>query len=198
MKHFSKIFILIAVISCKNRMYLPVVQDTENKSAPLYLDRRTFLYEDFPNEDLEFYSLKIEEYFKEGFLRIGRIKNGYKEGAWLIGDAGFDENGNVIKKGHIWKEEYFKKGLRDSIFRQFDSKGQIIYETTFKMGTGLWKEFHNDKNIYFEAYTKDGYFTDTLKLYNEKGELFEKVLYDKDKIVFRQKMIIDDFPTDNK
>lgn len=198
MKYISKIIVLIFIISCKNRLYIPEIKKIENTTAPLFSDQRTFKYEDFPNEDLEFHNLKFEENFKEGGMRYGKFINGYKEGTWLSGDAGFDENDNVIKKGNIWKEEYFSKGLRDSIFRQFDSNGKIIYETTFKMGTGLWKEFHNDKNIYFEVYTKDGYFTDTLRLYNEKGELFEKILYNKDKIVFRQKMIVDDFPTDNK
>ncbi|MFB9110533.1 hypothetical protein [Flavobacterium gyeonganense] len=42
------------------------------------------------------------------------------------------------------------------------------------MGTGLWKEVHSNGTIYFEIETKDGYFTDTLKLYNDKGRLIEK------------------------
>ena len=106
------------------------------------------------------------------------------------------EKGNVESDG-VTKEEYFKKGLRDSIFRQFDGR-KIIYETTFKKGTGLWKEFHSNGKIYFEAYTKDGYFTDTLKLYNDKGILSEKLLYRKDSLIFRKNMIFDDHPTVNK
>ena len=98
----------------------------------------------------------------------------------------------------MFTKEYFKHGLRDGIFRQFGNDGVIIYETTFKMGTGLWKEFHGNGKIYFEAYTKDGYFTDTLKLYNDKGILFEKLLYKKDSLIFRKNMIFDDHPTDNK
>jgi hypothetical protein len=98
-----------------------------------------------------------------------------------------DSLGNVYAKGRIWREEYFKRGLRDSIFRQYGHDGKIIYETTFKRGTGLWKEFHSNGKLYFEIYTKDGYFTDTLKLYNSKGRLQEKLLYKKDSLVYSQK-----------
>ncbi|WP_337966784.1 hypothetical protein [uncultured Flavobacterium sp.] len=126
-----------------------------------------------------------EEWFKEGGVRFGKTGiDDSKEGKWLSGDADFDENGNVYAKGGIWKEEYFKNGLRDSIFRQFDNDDKVIYETTFKMGTGLWKEFYGDGKIYFEAYTKEGYFTDTLHLYNKEGEIFEKRLYQKDALVY--------------
>ncbi|WP_192501884.1 toxin-antitoxin system YwqK family antitoxin [Flavobacterium sp. PL002] len=157
-----------------------------------------YRYLDFPNEDtINIYTYNEDE-FNEGGQRFGKIIDGYKEGKWLSGNADLDSLGNVYAKGKIWREEYFKKGLRDSIFRQFDREGKVIYETTFKMGTGLWKDFHSNGKLYFEAYTKDGYFTDTLKLYNDKGKLMEKLLYKKDSLIFNQNMIIDDFPTDNK
>ena len=52
------------------------------------------------------------------------------------------------------------------------------------MGTGLWKEFHDNRKVYFEAYTKEGYFTDTLRLSNKEGLIFEKRLYQKDVLVY--------------
>ena len=155
-----------------------------------------FTYKDFPNEDINGADSNYQERFIDANHRIGKIRDGFKEGKWLAGIVNFDEKGNVESDG-VTKEEYFKKGLRDSIFRQFDGR-KIIYETTFKKGTGLWKEFHSNGKIYFEAYTKDGYFTDTLKLYNDKGILSEKLLYRKDSLIFRKNMIFDDHPTDNK
>ncbi|MEO8255226.1 MAG: hypothetical protein ABI554_12670, partial [Flavobacterium sp.] len=68
----------------------------------------------------------------------------------------------------------------------------------FIKGTGLWKEFHENGTIYFEIQTKDGYFTDTLKLYNDKGKLIEKRFYLKDSLVYAKNLIIDENSTDNK
>ena len=159
-----------------------------------------FIYNlDFPEKEIKnFESSFVVDRFAEGGERYGRIINGKREGVWLCGDADFDKNGKVYSKGFIWREEYFKNDLRDSIYRRFNNDGKLIYETTFKMGTGLWKEFHSNGKIYFEIQTKDGYFTDTLKLYNENGKLKEKILYIKDSLVFRKSMIIDENPTDNK
>lgn len=181
-KQFIFVLILISFGSCLHKKYLP---DAKLEDGVYIFINTYYRYEDFPDENLG-ENGECEENFKEGGLRYGKIKNGYKDGAWLSGNAGFDENGNVIKKGHLWKEEYFKKGLRDSIYRKFNSKGEIIYETTFKNGTGLWKEFHSNGKIYFEAYTKDGYFTDTLKLYNDKGRLQGLRLYKKDSLIYRR------------
>lgn len=183
-------------IACKKHPIL--MEDKKLEFSSTYRNYSNYKYEDFPNEDTISGNIHNQDVFEEGGKRFGKILYGYKHGKWLSGNAGFDENGNVYAKGRIWKEEYFKKGLRDNIFRQFDSNGKIIYETTFKMGTGLWKEFHGNGKIYFEANTKDGYFTDTLKLYNDKGILSEKLLYMKDSLIFRENMIIDDNPTDNK
>lgn len=129
----------------------------------------------------------VEERFKEGGVRFGKTGiNNSKEGKWLSGDADFDENGNVFAKGVKWREEYFKNGLRDSIYRRFDSNEKVIYETRFKKGTGLWKEFHSNGQLYFEMQTKDGYFTDTLKLHDDKGEIVGKRLYKNDSLIYSE------------
>ncbi|MFB9079023.1 toxin-antitoxin system YwqK family antitoxin [Flavobacterium procerum] len=145
----------------------------------------SYQYTDFPGEDIPGYGeISYIENFEEGGTRYGKIINGFKEGKWLIGNADFDKDENVVAKGKIYKEEYFKHGLRDSIFRQFDNDGKVVYETTFKMGTGLWKEFHSNGTLYFEMYTKDGYFTDTLRLHNNEGRVFAKRFYQKDTLVY--------------
>ncbi|MEC3874205.1 toxin-antitoxin system YwqK family antitoxin [Chryseobacterium salviniae] len=145
-----------------------------------------FKYIDFPNEDQRLAFVLCEDEFEEGGLRKGQIIDGYKEGKWLSGDADFDDNGTVYAKGGIWREEYFKNGLRDSIYRRFDADGKIIYETIFKKGTGLWKELHSNGALYFEMYTKDGYFTDTLRLHDDKGKIIGKRLYKKDSLVYEE------------
>lgn len=202
MKHLKNItflFLFVFLISCNIIHKLSCNKNVACEKHPVLLEEKkreftnnynnadNYRYEDFPNEDIHYGNILNEDVFTDGGEhRVGKIIDGYKEGKWISGDAGFDENGNVIQKTNIWREEYFRKGLRDSIFRQF-SKNKIIYETNFKRGTGFWKEFHSNGKIYFEAYTTDGYFTDTLKLYSDKGKLIEKRLYIKDSLVYHEK-----------
>jgi antitoxin component YwqK of YwqJK toxin-antitoxin module len=184
MRNIILFYFAFFTYSCNlNKKNLPEVKSIPWVKA--YGNKVRCKYQDFPKENAESTFL-LEENFKEGGIRYGRIVEGYKEGKWLSGDADFDKSGNVYIKKGIWREEYFKKGLRDSIFRQFDKKGKIIYETTFKMGTGLWKEFHSNGTLYFEANTKDGYFTDTLKLYDDNKKIIGIRLYDKDKLVYEK------------
>ncbi|MEO8237645.1 MAG: hypothetical protein ABI576_06010 [Flavobacterium sp.] len=131
--------------------------------------------------------------------REGYCKEGKQEGKWIATRFyDYDSLGYSKTKKHLIREEYFKNGLRDSIYKIYNKEGKIIFSTYFKNGTGLEKDFHENGKLYYEIATKDGYFTDTLKLYNVKGELAEKRLYKKDSLIFKENMIIDDFPTDNK
>ncbi|MCS4305093.1 antitoxin component YwqK of YwqJK toxin-antitoxin module [Chryseobacterium sp. BIGb0232] len=142
---------------------------------------------DFPEKKIkEDKDVNVEDKFAEGGERFGRIIKGKKEGKWLSGDADFDQNGNVYAKGKIWREENFKDGLRDGVYKRFDNNGKVIYETTFKKGTGLWKEFHSNGKLYFEMYTKEGYFTDTLRLHDDNGKIVGKRLYKKDSLVYSE------------
>ena len=190
------LILIFTLFSCKTLKQDKIPLVDEPKCITHKDDINNYVFEDFPYEDLKISNCEMEEFFSNKMgIRIGFIsRNGVKEGYFWSAIQG-KENDETISRV---REEYFKKGLRDSIFKQFDRDGKIIYETTFKMGTGLWKEFHGNGKIYFEAYTKDGYFTDTLKLYNDKGALIEKRLYKKDSLVFKETMIFDDNPTDNK
>lgn len=194
MKRISVLLVLLFLMSCS----LFKKEISPDPKCYYLNDIKNYLYEDFPNEDMTVNCDFTEDRFQEGGIRYGKIIDDYKEGKWLSGNAGFDENGNVYAKGRVWREEYFKHGLRDSIFKQFDVNGNLIYSTYFKMGTGLWKEFHNNGKIYFEVETKDGYFSDTLKLYNDQGKLKEKRLFIKDSLVYHENFIFDENPTDNK
>ena len=189
-KLFWLFFVVIAfVIACKSNKEMPVEPVRAHRLISVYVH---YKYDaDFPPivkvDNKRFGISPVEERFIEGGIRFGKTGiDDSKEGQWLSGDAGFDENDNVYAKGGIWREEYFKNGLRDSIYRRFDSTGEIIYETTFHKGTGLWKEFHSNGELYFEIYTQDGYFTDTLKLYDEEGRLVGKRLYQKDSLVYEE------------
>jgi antitoxin component YwqK of YwqJK toxin-antitoxin module len=143
-------------------------------------DKGNYIFKDFPKREKDFSECDIESDFVDGCKRYGKISDkGFKEGMFRSPHCGYTDNWK-----NPFKIEYFKDGLRDSIFKIVDENNKIIYETTFKMGTGLWKEFHGNGKIYFETYTKDGYFTDTLRLHNKEGEIYEKRLYQKDALVY--------------
>ncbi|MFB9079022.1 hypothetical protein ACFFLS_10010 [Flavobacterium procerum] len=185
MKNKYYFFLFFIILSCG------ILKKQEAKIGFVEVDCLTmdnynsnYLFKDFPNREKDFSGCEIRTEFVDGCSREGKISNGYKEGKFITKACCCDNLGNLKR---FSKEEYFKCGLRDSIFKIIDVDNKVIYETTFKMGTGLWKEFHGNRKIYFEAYTKDGYFTDTLKLYNNKGRLTEKLLYKKDSLVFNQK-----------
>jgi hypothetical protein len=173
-------------IACKRHQILeePIkIEFTRNYNN----SEDNYLYEDFPNEDLDNSGSTLLEEFIGGYFypREGNVSyDGFKEGKFVTEIYDYDTITNQKMSIRLRKIEYFKKGLRDSIFRQFDGNGKIIYETTFNNGTGLWKEFHYNGKQYFEAYTENGYFTDTLKLYNNKEILFEKRLYQKDTLIY--------------
>ena len=169
-------------IACKRHPIL--LEPIKPEFTRNYNNYSNYIYEDFPNEDIKYGNIYNQDVFDEGGERFGKIVNSYKQGKWLSGDADFDKDGNVYAKGRIWREEYFKNGLRDSVFRQFNNDGKVIYETNFKKGTCLWKEFHSNGVLYFEIYTKDGYFTDTLRLHDDKGKIIGKRLYIKDSLVY--------------
>lgn len=169
------------LVGCKVLVPLPFKTAGYNNSP------NNYRYIDFPNEDKKHAADYYRDQFVEGGIRVGNFDNdGYKVGKWLSGNVDLDSLGNVFAKGKIWKEEYFKKGLRDSIFREYDSNGKIIYETTFKMGNGLWKEFHSNGKLYFEIQTKDGYFTDTLMLHDYNDNIIGKRLYLKDSLIYSE------------
>ena len=104
--------------------------------------------------------------------RKGGVRKKKQEGLW-----------QTIKKGHVLREEYFHAGLRDGIFRIYNTKGDTIYSTYFQMGTGIEKDFHENGQLYYEIELKDGYFTDTLRIYDKQGRISEKLYFEKDSLV---------------
>lgn len=119
--------------------------------------------------------------------RKGLCQNNMQIGEWITSRYyNSDSLSYPRMKRYVIRKEYFKNGLRDGEYKIYNKKGNIIYSTNFKNGTGLEKDFHENEKLYYEIATKDGYFTDTLKLYNNKGRLQKKLLYKKDSLVYNK------------
>lgn len=117
--------------------------------------------------------------------REGEFKNGVQHGLWKCTRSyDVDSLGYHRYKWYKFREEYFKNGLRDSIYKIYNKDGKVIYSTYFKDGNGIEKDFHENGKLYYEIETKNGYFTDTLRLHNKEGRIFEKRLYQKDTLVY--------------
>ncbi len=181
---FYSFLVCVISFSCKMQKQL-LIEDIKGMTTPAVDYRFIRLsYENFPSTYIKDFSESDRINYTETFKDIsgekeGLIKYGVKEGLWkhILGDD----------KLHL--EEYFSRGLRDSVFRIYNhDSNHIIYETTFIKGTGLLKDFHSNGQLYYEIETKDGYFTDTLRLYDKDGVIIEKLFYDKDSLIYHEKI----------
>jgi hypothetical protein len=179
---FSKPLALIEPVTIK-RSFCTNYADELNEN---------YSFLDFPDEDLNWgYCDYWESFSDKGPIRHGDITDGLKQGRWIWGEFESDTTRHQIRNTYIKREEYFKDGLRDSIFTVYNESEEIIYTTVFHMGTGLLKDFYDNGELYFEINTMDGYFTDTLRLYTEQGALKEKLLFIKDSLVYHQIFVKD-------
>lgn len=131
----------------------------------------------------------LEKSFSYGG-RFGKYKNGIPMGEWITKSAGIcDKDGSfkVDSVLRIVRVEHFKDGLQDGDYKIYDRKGNIIYQTKFTKGNGLEKDYHANGQLYYEIYKENGYFTDTLKLYDTLGRLTDVLLYKGDSLVFHNK-----------
>lgn len=152
-------------------------------------DELKYSYIDFPFEDMGYRWPIIYHYeLLENGERHGETRYGFKEGEWITGRFSIDSFGNYYPT-FVRREEYFKHGLRDSIYKIYNKKQEILYSSMFNMGTGILKDFHPNGQLYYSITTKDGYFTDTLVLYNDQGIIKEKFFYIKDSLAYYKKYI---------
>ena len=158
-EHFARVYI--------NSPYY--FKDTNLEKLTVTQDLILNKYTDKIDRYLDF---QDREYFGK---RRGRIVGGKQFGLW-----------QSKRDGYVFREEYFKMGLRDSIYRIYNEAGDTLYSTYFNMGTGIEKDFHPNGQLYYEVETKDGYFTDILKIYDKKGFLTEVLLFEKDSVAFYQ------------
>jgi antitoxin component YwqK of YwqJK toxin-antitoxin module len=140
-------------------------------------------------------AISVRIYCKDYIYRDGYFKNSKQDGKWTAETFFIPPKAGSDKAiDYICREEYFKNGLRDSIYKIYNKEGKVVYSTYFKNGNGVEKDFHNNGILHYEIATKDGYFTDTLKLYNDECKLKEKLLYKKDSLVYHKIFISDDNP----
>jgi antitoxin component YwqK of YwqJK toxin-antitoxin module len=198
MKIIKNILVLCFLIGCKTSNNL--VREGGEPCAIMVLPPNTeYVFYNWYKADssvCEVSSFKIKDL--QGY-RKGYFKDGMQSGKWTSDRYFFyDSLGYSRSKDYLAREEYFKNGLRDSIYKIYNKEGKIIYSTFFKNGSGKEKDFYENGNLYYEIELRNGFFSDTLKLYNDKGKLKEELFYNKDSLVFRKNMIIDVNPTDNK
>jgi len=118
--------------------------------------------------------------------RIGKYKHGKQKGKWFT--YTYWSNERVLNKPQIHRIEKFKNGLQHGPYTIYNSKGRIIYYTKFKNGTGVEKDYHPNGVLYYKIEKEKGYFTDTLKLYDDSGRLTEFFRYEKDSLVFSKNL----------
>ena len=116
-------------------------------------------------------------------LRMGKYKNNKQEGTWISESSWYPDR-QYHKYPYKRREEHFKDGLQHGDYIIYNSEGDVIYYTEFINGTGIEKDYHPNGQLYYEISKKDGYFTDTLKLYDEGGRLYEMLYFEKDSLVF--------------
>ena len=109
--------------------------------------------------------------------RMGKYKKNKQEGKWVT---------ERLYKGYKQREEHFKNGLQHGDYLIYNAKGDVVYYTEFINGTGIEKDYHPNGQLYYEIHKKDGYFTDTLKIYDDLGRLTEMHYFEKDSLVFSE------------
>lgn len=95
----------------------------------------------------------------------GLFVSGFKSGKWT-----------VFASSKI--EEHYTKGIRDGLYTVFGKKDKILYQTTFKNGTGIEKMYYSNDSLYHIRHFKSGVvdYTKPYKVYHSNGKL--KALHD--------------------
>jgi antitoxin component YwqK of YwqJK toxin-antitoxin module len=199
MKTTSKFFIIVFFLfflCCKVKNLEAHGESSPCSKKVFSPDEKNYIFENwYKVSTFECEDENVHIYCKDYTDRYGFFKNTKQNGKWTAKRFFISRNAGITKAiDYICREEYFKNGLRDSIFKVFDKDNKLVYSTYFKNGTGLEKDFHQNGKLYYEIATKDGYFTDTLKLYNDKGLLEKKLLYKKDSLIYTK---LSYFPDDN-
>lgn len=188
MKTIYKLILIFIIVACKSINYiessdpppcLGVLHSTDKEYIffnKIKVDTSTCKYSSYgyPLKDLDGY-------------RKGYFKNGKQNGKWISDRYyHYDSLGYSRSKKYLAREEYFKNGLRDSIYKIYDKDGKIIYSSHFKNGNGIEKDFYNNGQLYYEITTQNGYFTDTLRLFHDNGRLAAKLFFKRDSLLFKE------------
>ena len=101
-------------------------------------------------------------------LDNGRIKDGNREGLWIL----------YHKNGQLYKRENYKNGRLDGSYEGYSNLGKLIAKGTLRNGKkdGHW-EYHNVYGLYNRSFYKDGKKHGIVKHYSERGFLTSTETY---------------------
>ena len=101
-------------------------------------------------------------------LDNGRIKDGDREGLWML----YYKNGQLYIRGN------YKNGRLNGPYEAYDSRGYLNTKGTYKSGQkdGLW-EYHNENGLYNKSFYKDDKLDGVVKHYKEDGSLHSTTTY---------------------
>ncbi len=101
------------------------------------------------------------------FNTSGYFSNGLKTGKWLFFEHGLAKT-----------EEYYSEGLRNGLYTVFDKNKNILFETTFKNGTGIEYMYRSSGTLYHIKFFKNGIldYTKPYTIFYENGTV--AVVYD--------------------
>lgn len=181
------VLFLILIIGCKSQK--PYAKGClEDNQAYIYLNGPYLNYKEQDIDVTQQFILRKEQYKPNiyGGIRHGKLQNSRQTGKWIAKRGYIDSL--FSHKFHIYREEFFKDGLQDSTYTIYAPNGEILYRTIFNKGIGVEKDYYDNGQLYYEVAKKDGYFTDTLKLYDKEGYLMEKLFYMKDSLIYHEKI----------
>ena len=111
----------------------------------------------------------VDTYKNTGFKFLGFFNKGYKNKLWKI-----------TYKGKIVKTENWNNGLIKGLYKVYNTKGKLLYETNFGVeGNGKYKDFYYKTGVIkqegnYHNGKKEGEWCN----YDTKGKLSKAVFYD--------------------
>ena len=118
------------------------------------------------------YDLRYSCYSSSNLVLIGNFNNGYKDGLWKT---------QTEDKNKLVKTINYKNGLVIGRYRVYDTKGNLLYKTTFgAKGNGKFKDYYYKTGVLkqegnYENGKKEGEWYD----YDEQGIITKTTNYNK-------------------
>ena len=164
------IYVLTPLLSQKNYNSSEVLRK-KTPTGYLILDKKDnqpvtgIVNEHYKNKIIK-HSYSVQNGLFEGvsnyFLKSGqvRIQSNWKKGLPISYKW-------YYKSGQPWWEEYYKDGLKDSIYKSWYKTGQLESEGNYikNKKEGLWKSYYSDGKVESEKYYIKG---ERLKMYNSE------------------------------
>jgi len=103
-----------------------------------------------------------------GLILEGTFKNGYKDGLW-----------KTTYENRLVKTENYNNGLTIGRYKVFNTKGDILYQTTFgSQGNGKYQDYYYNSGILKEeGFYKNGKKDGEWCSFDENGKLVESIIY---------------------